>query len=75
MSDLQSASRQSVVLVELQLHDEEQRRARREWLGLELGSVSGSGLVLGLWTGLVLGLWLGLGLDKGKVYAGGASAP
>ena len=75
MSDLQSASRQSVVLVELQLHDEEQRRARREWLGLELGSVSGSGFVLELWTRLVLGLWLGLGLDKGKVYAGGASAP
>ena len=34
MTDLQPASRQGVVLVELQLHDEEQRRARREWLGL-----------------------------------------
>ena len=37
MTDLQSASQQSVVLVELQFYDEEQRCARREWLGLGLG--------------------------------------
>ena len=46
MTDLQPASRQSVVLVELQLHDEEQGCARREWLALGLGL--GLALALGL---------------------------